>query len=267
MAAAAGGVRISRLGEVETVGSGEDERSAPEGGRLVAFKLANWPCERDHCRPWSQLGLRIAVGGDERRLPTSGGSDSFVVAVPADVADVDLVMKADKLTQTLSLATGEPGADNVEVLARGGRVDRIRERFTLVERTSEAFDYGSVITDTVPRHVRVTRAELSFFTEHGRPASPRLAFLKVRAEYTIPFGPSAGQAYAFDPREIGFVARDGTRYEARDIDEGPGVNAVFEVPADLRGGTFRLGGSYATSSNGLPFTRTVATRAIPISFA
>ena len=88
----------------------------------------------------------------------------------------------------------------------------------------------------------------------------------MRAEYTIPFGLSAGESYAFDLREISFVARDGTSFEARDIDEGPGINAVFEVPADLRGGTFRMGGSYATSSNGLPFTRTVVTRTIPIQF-
>lgn len=266
MAAAAGGVRVARLGEVETVGSGEDERSAPEGGRLLAFRLTDWPCERESCRSWSQLGLKLAVGGEQRRLPAAGGVDTFVVAVPAEVTDVDLVLRADKLSQSISLLTGEPGPENVEVLARSGRVDRIGERFTLTERTSEAFDYGSVVTDTVPRDVKVTRAELSFFTVHGRPSSPQRAFLKLRAEYTIPFGPSAGQPYAFDLREISFVARDGTRYAARDIDEGAGVNAVFEVPADLRGGTFRLGGSYATSSNGLAFTRTVAERRIPVSF-
>lgn len=266
MAAATGGVRITRLGEVETVGSGDDVRSAPEGGRLVAFKLADWPCERGSCRPWSRLGLRIVVGGDERRLPVADGGDTFVVAVPADVSDVELVMKADKLTQSLSLMTGDPGPDNVAVLARSGRVDRIGDRFSLVERTDAKIDYGSVLTDTVPRDVRVTRAELTFFTVHGRPSSPRRAFLKLRAEYTIPFGTSRGP-FAFDLAEVGFVARDGTRYTARDIDSGPGVNAVFEVPADLRGGTFRLGGgSYPTTSGGQTVTRTLAERTIPVSF-
>jgi len=267
MAAAAGGVRIARLGEVETVGAGEDERSAPEGGRLIAFKLADWPCELGSCRPWSKLGLKIAVGGDERRLPVTGGADTFVVAVPAGVTDVDLRLRADRLTQSLSLVTGEPGPDNVEVLARSRRVDRIGERFNLVERTSTELDYGSVVTDTVPRDVKVTRAELSFFTVHGRPSSPQRAFLKLRAEYTIPFGPSKGPV-AFYLQEVGFVARDGTRYDARDIDEGPGLNAVFEVPADLRGGTFVLGGgSYPTTAgDGSSFTRTLAQRRIPVSF-
>lgn len=266
MAAAKGGVRITRLGEVEAVGSGDDVRSAPEGGRLVAFKLADWPCDRESCRPWSRLGLRVVVGGDERRLPVADGGDTFVVAVPADVSDVELVMKADKLTQSLSLMTGDPGPDNVAVLARSGRVDRIGDRFSLVERTDAEIDYGGVVTDTVPRDVKVTRAELTFFTVHGRPSSPRRAFLKLRAEYTIPFGPSRGP-FAFDLAEVGFVARDGTRYTARDIDSGPGVNAVFEVPADLRGGTFRLGGgSYPTTGDGETVTRTLAERTITVSF-
>lgn len=267
MGAAAGGVRIARLGEVETVGSGADELSAPEGGRLLAFKLTNGPCERETCRPWSQLGLRVAVGDDVRRLPAASGADTFVVAVPADVTDVELVLKADKLTQSLSLMTGEPGPGNVEVLARTGRVDRIGDRFTMTERTSEDLDYGSIVTDTVPRDVRVIRAELSFFTQHGRPSSPTMAFLRLRAEYTIPYGSSTGP-FAFDLQEVRFVARDGVTYQARDIDEGPGLNAVFEVPADLRGGTFVLGGGTysAIAGDGSTITRTLAERKVKVSF-
>lgn len=267
MGAAAGGVRITRLGEVETVGSGADERSAPPGGRLLAFKLSNGPCERETCRPWSQLGLKVDVGDEVRRLPAASGSDTFVVAVPADVTDVELVLKADRLTQSLSLVTGEPGPGNVAVLARTGRVDRIGDRFTLTERTSEDLDYGSIVTDTVPRDVRVSRAELSFFTEHGRPSSPAMAFLRLRAEYTIPYGSSTGP-FAFDLQEVRFVARDGTPYKARDIDKGPGLNAVFEVPADLRGGTFLLGGDTysAIAGNGATITRTLDERKVKVSF-
>jgi hypothetical protein len=249
------------------VGAGADERSAPEGGRLLAFKLVDWPCERESCRSWSQLGLKLDVGGDERKLPTASGSDTFVVAVPAESTDVDLVLEADKMTQSISLVDAEPAPGNVEVLARSGRVDRIGERFTLVERTSEELDYGSIVTDTVPRDVRVSRAELGFFTAHGRPASPSQAFLRLRAEYTIPYGSSTGP-FAFDLQEVRFVARDGTVYEPRDIDEGPGLDAVFEVPAGLRGGTFRLGGdSYPTTAgDGSPITRTLGEHKIPVTF-
>ena len=42
---------------------------------------------------------------------------------------------------------------------------------------------------------------------------------------------------------------------------------VFEVPADLRGGAFRLGGgSYPATSDGQSFTRTLAERKVSVSF-
>lgn len=270
MGSRTGGVRVARLGEVPTVeagtGTGAAEHSPPEGGRLIAFRLSDWPCEGDSCRPWNRLGLRVAVGKDERPLPKAGKNDTFVVAVPKGVSNVHLVMRSDGLEQSLSLVNGKPGRRNVAVLARPVRVDRVGERFTLTERTSVEFDYGDRVTDTVPRRVSVTRADLAYFTDHGRPSSPGKAFLKVRAHYTIPFESYAGDRFAFEPRELAFVSRDGTRYEARDIDEGPGVDAVFEVPADLKGGTFRMGGSHLVSSNGLPFTRTVTERSIPLEF-
>ena len=158
MAARTGGVRIAALGEVETVGIGEQERSAPDGGRLIAFRVVDWPCERGSCRSWSTLGLEVAVGTQAQRLPREGGADTFVVAVPAAARKVDLVMKVDGTTQSLSLLTGEAGRKNIAVLARSGRVDRIGERFTLTEQTSVAFDYGDTTTDTVPRNVTVSRA-------------------------------------------------------------------------------------------------------------
>ena len=57
-------------------------------------------------------------------------------------------------------------------------------------------------------------------------------------------------------------------YQARDIDEGPGLNAVFEVPADLRGGTFLLGGGTysAIAGDGSTITRTLAERKVKVSF-
>lgn len=262
MGARNSGVRLARLGEVEVVGTGDEQLSAPEGGRLIAFRLADGPCERS-CRSWSEVGLRVAVDGRQERLPTRTGSDTFVVAVPAGEQDVELLMKADGVTQSLSLVTGRPGRDNIAVLSRSGRVDRVGQTFTLLERTSQAFDYGGTVTDTVPRTVTMTRAELTYFTEHGRPSSPGSAFLRVRANYRIPY---ADEAYGFDVRELTFVARDGTTYRARDLDDGPGVSAMFEVPANLQGGVLRFGGTYATSSDGLPYTVTLASRSVRLRF-
>lgn len=267
MAGRTGGVRVARLGDVDTVVADDVERSAPEGGRLVAFRLARWACGSESCRPWDELGLKVSVDGARQALPKAGSSDSFVVAVPAGAEDVDLVMRADGLTQTLSLLDAEPGRGNIAVLARSGRVDRVGARFTMTERTSIAFDYDGVVRASVPRDVTVSRAELIWFDDDARPSSPRKAFLKVRSHYTIPIGSYAGKEAAFEAREMVFVAGDGTRYEARDLDDGPGVDAVFEVPGGLKRGRLVLGGdSYPVVSGTTSFTRTLTEKSIPLSF-
>jgi hypothetical protein len=267
MAGRSGGVRIAQLGEVDSVAVEDVERSAPEGGRLVAFRLAKWACGSESCRPWRELGLKVAVDGERQALPAARSTDTYVVAVPADARKADLVLRADGLTQTLSLLDAEPGKDNIAVLARSGRVDRVGERFTLTERTSTPFNYDGVDRLSVPRDVTVSRAELTWFAGGVHPSSPRKAFLKVSSHYTIPLGSYAGSEYAFEPREMVFVAADGTTYEARDLDDGAGVNAVFEVPAGLKGGRLVLGGdSYAALSGSTQFTRTLTRKAIPLRF-
>ena len=211
--------------------------------------------------------MRHDVDGKRRALPASGGVDTFVVAVPADTDDVDLVLRSDALTQTLSLLDAEPGPDNIAVLARSSRVDQLDARFALTERTSIPFSYDGVERSTVLRNVTVSRAELTWFAGKARPSSPGRAFLKVRLHYTIPYGSYAGREYAFEPREMSFVGPDGTPYPARDLDEGEGIDAVFEVPADLKGGELVLGGeSYAAQSEAGPFTRTLTRRSIRLRF-
>lgn len=267
MAGRTGGVRVVRLGDVDTVVADDVERSAPEGGRLVAFRLAKWACGSESCRPWEKLGLEVSVDGERQALPRAGSADTFVVTVAADARDVDLVMRADGLTQTLSLLDAKPGRGNIAVLARSGRMDRVGARFTMTERTSTPFNYDGVDRTSVPRDVTVTRAELTWFDGRARPSSPRKAFLKVRSHYTIPIGSYAGTEYAFEPREMVFVAADGTTYEARDLDDGDGVDAVFEVPAGLEGGRLVLGGdSYPAVSGSTQFTRTLTRKSIPLRF-
>lgn len=268
MASKAGGVQLTGLGEVEEIPVGEETLAEPEGGRLLGFRLGDWPCDADKCQSWDKLGLKVAVGDDVRRLPVDAQSDTFVVAVPAGVENVDLLMRANGLTQSLSLVDGEPDPGNIQVLARENRSVKIDEQFTLTEKTSRAFDYGGgVVTDTVPRKVNVSRAELVYFTEHGNPGDPAMAYLKVRAEYSIPLGSFAGESYAFDVRELMFTADDGERFKAKDLDKGEGINAVFEVPADLRGGTLRLGGvTYPASSGGTSYDVTLSAHNVKISF-
>lgn len=267
MAGRTGGVRVARLGDVDTVVVDDIERSAPEGGRLVAFRLAKWACGSEKCRPWDELGLKVTVDGVRQALPAAASGNTFVVAVPADARDVDLVLRADGMTQTLSLLDAKPGRGNIAVLARSGRVDRVGARFTMTERTSTPFNYDGVDRVSVPRDVTVSRAELIWFDDDARPSSPRRAFLKVRSHYTIPIGSYAGTEYAFEAREMVFVAADGTTYEARDLDDGAGVDAVFEVPAGLKGGRLVLGGdSYPAASGSIQFTRTLSRKSVPLRF-
>lgn len=266
MAARTGGVRVARLGQVESVGTGDDERSAPEGGRLLAFRLADWSCGSDSCRGWRRLGLRVDVDGTRQDLP-GGDADTFVVALPTGSSGADLVLHADGLRQTISLTDARPGSGNIAVLARQGRVDRVGERFTMTERTSIAFDYGDRVTDTVPRAVTVSRAELTWFARDARPSSASRAFLEVKAHYTIPYGAGAGERYSFELREMSLVGADGKTYRARDLDDGPGIDPAFEVPAGLEGGTLVLGGgSYPATSEAGPFTRTLTSRSVRLRF-
>ncbi len=108
-------------------GTGDATHSAPEGGQLRAFHLSSWTCDAVNCKDWSKLDLRVVVDGDSRRLPDTQGS--YVVAIPAGAASVDLVMKTDDVRQSLSLLTGAPGPDNIAVLARQDRFVEIGESF------------------------------------------------------------------------------------------------------------------------------------------
>jgi hypothetical protein len=267
MAGRTGGVRIARLGEVDSIGTGEDERTAPEGGSLVAFRLGAWSCDSSSCRDWKSLGLKVDIDGTRRALPDTAAADTFVVAVPGGTRSVDLVMRGDGRTQTISLLDGKPGRHNIAVLARDRRVDRVGARFRMSERTSTPFNYDGVERYSVPRDVTVSRAELTWFADGAHPSSPDRAFLKVRTHYTVPLGSYVGSEFAFEPREMVFIAGDGTRFEARDLDDGDGVNAVFEVPASLKGGRLVLGGrSYPAVSGSTTFTRTLSRRSVPLRF-
>ena len=270
MAARSGGVRLAGLDEVDEIRTAGTVKASPAGGRLIGFRLDDVACAVPPCTPWTDLGLRVAVGSDVRRLPS--GSGPFVVAVPAGVEDVDLMMRGDGYTQTLSLLDGTPGKGNIAVLARPARVAPVRSRFTVTERTSIPLAYVQATTSTVPRAVDVERAELKFFVNGLRPSSVDRAFLAVRLSYTIPYsvagGAGPGTPRAFLTDEVRFVAPEGKSYPARDLDPGPGISIGFEVPADLRRGTLRIGGSYGlTAGDGVtPFTVEVSERSVPIRF-
>jgi hypothetical protein len=239
------GVAIEGLQPVETFGVGAEKRSAPDGGALVAFRLGNWPCEVPTCRDWRTLGLVVRVGDQVRKLPTTGSS--FVVAVPAGTASVDLVTEADGYPQSLSLLTGAPGARNIAVLARGDRVAQIDKTFTVTETWSQRIQSGyGAGHNLFDRKVRISTARLSFFVPGRRRPAPGRAYLEVNATYSVT---SSGRTINAGPIDfssdmVSFTGPDGTSYPPRFLGERKeGPNVVFEVPANLTGGTFTVGSS------------------------
>jgi hypothetical protein len=243
MAGRKGGVRIKGMEEVQQYGTGDAARTPPEGGRLVAFQLTDWACGVKPCNTkWPALDLRVRVGADSRRLPDDQGT--YVVAVPAGTTTVHLAMKTDGYPQSLSLLTGEPGDDNLAVLARPDRLSSIGAEFGLTETLSRPVDFchdGSEVT-SLEREVVVRSASLDFFVGTLEAASPKSALLVVDATFTLDCRP--GERFPFKTEEIAFRGDDGVKRRPLQLAEGvAGLSRVFRVPADLAGGTLLLGGT------------------------
>ena len=264
MAGREGGVRIKGLEEVDQYGTGDAARTPPEGGRLVAFQLTDWACDVKPCTTkWPALELRVRVGADSRRLPDDQGT--YVVAVPAGTTTVDLTMKTDDTPQSLSLLTGEPGDDNLAVLARPDRSVDINEEFSLTETNSDGADYcrnGERIFSVV-RDVEIGRATLHFFVGDLEPSSADTAFLVIDAGFTIDCRP--GERFQMFAEEMRFRGETGKPFAATPFEgvvDGVEVRGIFEVPADTAGGTLVLGGRIVFPE----YTTTLEPHEVPFRF-
>jgi hypothetical protein len=268
MSSATGGVRLAAFGSVDSVARGDEDLLAPAGGRLIAFRLAEWKhCESEPCRSWTRLDLKVEVTGATRRLP--GGGPTFVVALPEGTETAELVYRdpVDGFRQSISLTTGRPTGDNITVLARprSERTVRIARSFQVVDSVSPAFE--GLTEAELTRIVQVRSAEL-FFTDARLPlADPGRAYLRVDADFHSPVDPVR---YRFREELLAFTATDGTTFEAIDLDPGTGAedrDVVFEVPGSLRGGTLTIGGTYsgeATFVNGVAVTITITVPRRPV---
>jgi hypothetical protein len=266
MAARTGGVRIDGLADVDQVGSGTAARVAPVGGRLRAFHLTTWPCAVPPCRKWTKLDLQVRVGSETRALPDASGT--YVVALPQGTTEAELVMQVDGVTQTLSLLTGQPGARNIAVLARPHLTTRVGATVTLTDTTSKAIQYGDGVGRlTATRNVSIRSATLGYYVGGREPRSPSHAFLRFDATFTRPYAP--GTTYLIQTGEMRFRADDGTVYDGVEADLDPKkthTTTVFEVPADITGGTLLLGGVTRSlvDTQGGSYRDTLSARPVPI---
>lgn len=268
------GVELVGLEQAIAFGSGDNAVAAPDGGNLIAFTVRDWDCEITPCTPWTEANLDVVIDGQASPLPTGDGAN-FVVAVPASAATVDLQLTANDVSQTVSLLTGEPGPDNIVVLARDNRTQDINDEFVVVETTSVPVNYSGTEVSRVERSTTVQGAQLDYFVGGKSPKSTDLAYLKVDISYTIPLDISAdlpaGTPLAFTPSELQFLEPDGTVHKA--IDRSPGnatLDLVFEVPADLTRGRLQVGGQgpeTVEGGNGVSFTRQLSKQIVKINFA
>ncbi len=259
------GIAVTALDEVDDVRTPEGRRRAPDGGRLIVFKVGDWTCETEPCASWKTLEPRVLIEGDGKDLPADG--DTFVVVLGPGASEVDLEIEADGYTQAVSLVDGSAGASNIELLADPDEPQRteLDKTFRMTEQTSVALDDGSGPGhDLYYRDAMLDYAELGFFVNGATPSDPDDAFLAVNAYFSYA---NKTDKYVFPPNEATFVAKDGTRYQARDLDPSESIALLgFQVPADLRSGTLVLGGvTPKTSTTGLPYTSTLLSVRIPIT--
>lgn len=259
------GIAIVAQARVDSVETEVETRRAPEGSRMIAFRVADWACERTPCAAWSSLSPVVSIDGQESSLVED--HDTYVVVVPPGTNRVDLEIDADGFAQSLSLLDDGEG-QNIVLLAEKDQLEpvSIQQRFRLAERTSTPLTGpDGMPTDTFYRTVSVGSAKRGFFVGDAVPSAPVNAFVIVTAAFSYDGQP---QTSAFDPAELTFVLANGRRIPATDLDPAPEVVTLgFEVPASADGGTLVFGGEFAkTSTTNVSYTATLAKRRIKIDF-
>lgn len=240
------GIAVLALGKVSSVETEHETRRAPEGSRMIAFRVGDWACEIEPCDGWSALDPKVSIDGQESSLEE--GASTYVVVIPPGTDDVTLEIDADGFGQSLSLLDDGKG-QNITLLAKQGQLEPvlIQQRFRLAERTSTPLTGPDGLpTDTFYRSVSVGTAQRHYFLADLVPSAPQNAFLVVTAAYTYD---GQTQSVAFDPAEIAFVLPGGRSIPARDLDPAPDVVTIgFEIPASAKGGNLTFGGEFARRS-------------------
>ncbi len=256
MGAQFAGVALVAVSDVTSVKTPSGARRAPVGGRLRAFRLADGVCEVKPCKSWRSLSPQVTIDGTSEELP--GDGDTFVVTLAPGSHAVDLSIDADGYPQSMSLLDDYVDRENIQLLGSKGQTERqaVDKKYEVVERTSVPLQYpDGKLYDTFNRVFTVEYFQRRFFFNGATPSSPARVFLVVNAYYSY-----AGQTAKYVvPGETRFVDKRGIRYDARDLDPDESVALIgFEIPADVRSGTFQVGGSTEkASSNGVTYTSTL----------
>jgi hypothetical protein len=259
------GIAVLATSEPDSVATKEGQRRAPDGGSLVVFKVGDWGCEDQPCKPWTSLKPKLQADDLVKDLPTKG--DTFVVAVPAGTSQLRLVVDDAGYRQSVSLLDDDPGSKNITLLAQKDPTKKLslNKALRLDEHTDIQFqspDGGLV--DQFVRDATVDYAQRHFFYGDLRPSSPGKAFLVVSAAYSYP---GKTQRYAFSASEVRFRAPDGTSYPpSGELAAGSSL-LTFEIPGSITSGSLVFGGNTSkTAANGVPYTSTVSSAKVALKF-
>lgn len=259
------GIAILAVAEPDSVHTKDGERRAPDGGSLVVFKVGDWGCETEPCKPWRSLEPKLKADSLVKDLPASG--DTFVVAVAAGTSELRLVVDDSGYHQSVSLLGDEPGSSNITLLAQkdAGKKLTLGKSYRLTEQTDIQFRTanGTLVNQFV-RNATLDYAQRRFFWDDQRPSKPGKAFLVVSASYTYP---GNTQRYAFASSEVTFVA-NGTSYPERGVQVAGSSLLSFEIPGSVTSGALMFGGtSQKTASNGVPYSSTLSELRVPLKFS
>lgn len=233
-------VTLVAAGEISRYGRGDDARSAPPGQKLLAFQLQYGfgALSTDT----SGALVKLVVDGTARDIPQASGDQYDVAAVPSS-STVAVQLTDHGVTQTLALPGGQPGPNNLLVLARTHRTALIGQTFDVPIRLTR----GSQ-TVNATFHASASLASLDYWPPANtalHPSAPDKGFLTVRVNYTTTDEP--GKTFGFDPGILTLKLASGAVLHARNIAPNGKISNVFEVPADFTSGTVSISGSEQVS--------------------
>jgi hypothetical protein len=265
-------VSLSGRAEVPELGRGRAARQPAEGETFVVVALAKRTVdaggavtniEQTEMEQRGTATLSVQVGDEEPRAieldtpsytplpldlddppqppaaePGAPVERLVVLSVPEDTDQLDLVVSSPDLEQRLSLVTGEPGPDNVAVLARGNRTMTPVPPAQPVTATQTEFGMsGGSSTQTVG----VQGASLQWSTGSGetrQTAGPGRAILTVVMDTSgINYGLASELRLA-----DGSVVQPMPASDEMLASMTPAV--YFDVPADFTEGTLVFGKDY-----------------------
>ncbi|MCZ2827807.1 hypothetical protein O2W14_03010 [Modestobacter sp. VKM Ac-2986] len=243
----AAAVTVTGLAAPERVGTGDAARRPAEGEQFLAV---TYTVEDGEGRSTTPPAVSYQVAGAEPVpvpgwLIAPGTTVEALVSVPAGDSSAALVVVDDGVEQRLSLHTGDPGEENLQVLARVNREVDLDATQQLVGTVSAP----GFVPAELPFTVSVARATLQWSAGPDGTARPRdvtRAFLVVEARMSVTGSPPGGMPV----EHLRLTLPDGSVVRPVDLDDDPAYSLpAFDVPADLTQAVIGVGGA-STSPDG-----------------